>query len=438
MREKATVTDPLRGRLDAGVLAEMAAGEPRWLGEARARALELQHQLPPPDRTLHRWRYVDPARLAPGGRTVDRRAPLTAPAPLAADSGASIVVRRGPAGGTVAMTGAARAAGVEVLDLAQAAREREDLVRPWLGALVQSVDNPFAALNGALWSGGLFLFVPPRTRLDAPIHLVTEVGGDGLVLPRSLLIIGEGAEVSVLEEIVGADGVADAPLVHQASEVIVGAGAMLNLVAVQELPLKATSTSMTFVRLDAGAQLLDLFAAFGGSLAKADLAVDLRGRGASAQVLGAVFGGGRQQFDHHTIIDHEAPDTSSNLDVRVAVQGRAKSSATGRLYIAHDAVRSEAYQENRNLLLSESASAVLIPELEILTDEVQAKHGATVGPIDEDQLYYLNSRGLSPVEATAMIVEGFFESILARVPAGLTRERVRTRVQARLSAPAGR
>ncbi len=431
-------------------LAAIGAEEPRWLTDLRARALSLFETLPLPDRALHRWRYVDPAKLQPGDRPLRRETGTVRLASLAADADSSVVVRRRSGETVVALSDDARAAGVEVLDLAVAARDRGDLVRPFLAKLVPPAESPFAALNAAFWSGGLFLAIPRAVRLDKPVHVVTEIAGEGLVLPRSLVLVGEGAEVTLLEELTGelsgdltgevsgaAHGTAAAPglLVHRTAEIVVGAGARLEFVVVQELPARASSSSVTRIRLEQDAYARDLFAAFGAGTAKADLTIDAAGRGASADVLGVVFGGERQQFDHHTVLEHRAPDTSTSLDVRVALLGRAKSSTTGRLFIGGEAVRSQAYQENRNLLLSETASAISIPELEILTDEVQAKHGATVGPIDEDQLYYLRTRGLSADEATAMIVSGFFEALLSRIPEGSVRERVRTRVEARLSAP---
>jgi len=133
------------------------------------------------------------------------------------------------------------------------------------------------------------------------------------------------------------------------------------------------------------------------------------------------------------VLEHLAPRTASRLNLRVALRDRSKSAFTGMLRIAHEAVHSEAYQENRNLLLHETANAISIPELEILTDEVQASHGATVGPIDEEQLFYLAARGLARPEAERMIVGGFFEPLLARIPDETVREEVRGRVEARLA-----
>lgn len=416
--------------------------EPEWLSTQRARANELRRELPLPHRAEHRWRYVDPARLQPGSRPPVAEAGTHRVENLPDDDPAVLVIRRGADGTTVRLSGEARGAGVMVLPLAVAAVEHEELVRPWLGQLVKAGETPFTALNAAGWTGGLFLHVPKHVALTRPIRIETHAPADGLALPRNLLLIGDGAEVSILEELTGtaADASsgaagADGLLVHRVNEVVVGAGARLEIVVAQELPTRATTASVTRIRLERDAFARELFAAFGAGLAKADLTLDLQGAGASCDVLGAVFGTGRQAFDHHTILEHRAPDTSSNLDVRVALAGKAKSSSTGRLYIGKEAVRSQAYQENRNLLLSEQSSAVSIPELEILTDEVQAKHGATVGPIDDDQLYYLQARGLSRDEATAMIVAGFFEALLARIPEGSVQERVRTRVEARLAAP---
>lgn len=419
-------------------LEALAAGAPDWLAANRRGAYELYREALLPERALHRWRYVDPARLVPKDLALNREAPLEQGPDLPDDAEASVLVTRGPGGHVVRLGAEARRAGVVALDLERAAREREDLVRPLLGAVEPAGETPFAALNAALWSGGLFLSVPRGTRLAKPIRLATDAAPQGLSLPRNLIVFGEEAEATVLEELTGREDGEARPMVHRANEVVVGAGARARLVFVQELDARAVAASTTRVRLERDGFFQQLFAAFGGALAKTDLFVRAVGPGAETQVLGAVFGGGKRQFDNHIVIEHEAPDTTSNLDVRVALEGRAKAATTGRLYIAGDAARSSAYQENRNLLLSADANAVSIPELEILTDDVAAKHGATVGPIDEDQLYYLRSRGLDAREAAAMVVSGFFEALLAKAPEGLAQDVVRRRVAARLFGAEGR
>ncbi len=392
---------------------EWTAGEPAWLRAARAAAFRAFDGAAPPDRALHRWRYAEAARLMPGDR------PL---APAAFDPGA------------IVLDPEAERAGVVAIDLSRAAAERPETVRAALGRLVAADESPFAALNAALWTGGLFVEIPPGVRLTRPIVRLRRYGGSGVVLPRTLCLLGADSEAVFIDEQLPADGAgADAPLVHRTLEWVVGDGARLTLVTLQDLPSGASGTTTTRVRLGRGAALDAVFTAFGGAATKSDLAVELAGEGACAEVRGVVFGTGRQQFDHHAVLEHLAPRTASRLDLRVALRDRARSAFTGMLRIAHDAVHSEAFQENRNLLLHETAHAVSIPELEILTDEVKASHGATVGPIDEDQLFYLETRGLPRPEAERMVVGGFFEPLLARIPDDGAREEVRGRVEARLA-----
>ena len=392
---------------------ELAAGEPVWLREARAAAWSAFEAAALPDRAQHRWRYTDAARLLPGDRAL---------AHAAFD----------PQG--IVLDPEAERAGVIAMDLSRAAAERPEAVRAALGTLVPAQETPFTALNAALWSGGLYLEVPAGVRLSRPLVRLRRYAGGGMVLPRTVCVLGEGAEAVFIDEQLAAEGSAsDAPLVHRTLEWVVGDGARLTLVQLQDLPSGATGTTTGRARLGRGAAMDVVFTAFGGASIKTDFTAELAGEGARAEIMGVVFGAGRQQFDHHAVLEHLAPRTASRLNLRVALRDRSKSAFTGMLRIAHEAVHSEAYQENRNLLLHETANAISIPELEILTDEVQASHGATVGPIDEEQLFYLAARGLARPEAERMIVGGFFEPLLARIPDETVREEVRGRVEARLA-----
>jgi Fe-S cluster assembly protein SufD len=391
----------------------LAAAEPAWLREARAAAWSAFESAALPDRAQHRWRYTDAARLLPGDRALVHAA-------------------FDPQG--VVLDPEAQRAGVIAMDLSRAAAERPETVRAALGRLVPAEETPFTALNAALWSGGLYLEVPAGVRLARPIVRLRRYAGSSAVLPRTLCVLGNGAEAVFIDEQLPAEGgAADAPLVHRTLEWLVGDGARLTLVQLQDLPGGATGTTTARARLGRGAAMDVVFTAFGGAAVKSDFTAELSGEGARAEIMGVVFGAGRQQFDHHAVLEHLAPRTASRLNLRVALRDRSKSAFTGMLRIAHEAVHSEAYQENRNLLLHETANAVSIPELEILTDEVQASHGATVGPIDEDQLFYLAARGLPRAEAERMIVGGFFEPLLARIPDETVREEVRSRVEARLA-----
>jgi len=418
-------------------IADLAQGEPEWLLAERSGAWTLFDGASLPDRALHRWRYTDPSRLLPGERSLSPALPLAADPSVAAPP-ASLVIARGADGrAAVALSPEAEKAGVIAIDLSRAASELGERLRERLGRLVEPGEHPFAALNSALWTGGLYLEVPAGVRLAGPILHVRRFSGPVLSVPRMLAVVGDGAEVVVVDEQLAADGTGggerEAPLSHRVQEWVVGAGAKLTVVARQDLPPGAAGTTTARARLERDASMTLIATHFGGSLVKSDVAVELAGEGARSEILGLVFGTGRQHFDHHVVQHHLAPHTTSRLNVQVALKERAKSAFTGMLRIGADAVHSEAYQENRNLLLDETTNAISIPELEILTDEVQASHGATVGPIDEDQLFYLSARGLPRPEAERMIVSGFFEPSVARIPDEGVREQVRQRVERRLA-----
>jgi Fe-S cluster assembly protein SufD len=288
-------------------------------------------------------------------------------------------------------------------------------------------------MNAALWSGGLYLEVPSGAELTLPIRHVLDLNvADGVAFPRALMAIGENATVTLVDEILGSLDEARGLMVHRALELIVGAGAQVKMGALQHTPEGATSYTVARSRVHRDASLTYVFGTFGGKTTKFDLTTDLAERGANVDTLGFVFGRERQAFDHHVVQKHHASDTTSHLDVRVALDDRAKSAATGLLWIGHEGYRSEAYQENRNLLLSENANAISLPELEIMTDDVKASHGATGGPVDAEQLYYLMTRGLSPREAEALIVAGFFEPLLQKIPDPEVEDRGRQLIEQRL------
>ncbi len=170
----------------------------------------------------------------------------------------------------------------------------------------------------------------------------------------------------------------------------------------------------------------------GGRLARNDVEVELQGRGAESEMLGLVFAEGAQEFDYHTLQGHRSPDTRSDLLFKNALDDRSHSSYTGVIVIDRGAQRSDAYQANRNILLSEGARADTEPKLEIEADDVRCTHGATVGPIDEEQLFYASSRGLAPDDAARLIVEGFFQEVFEKFGDARVTEALRGRVSPHL------
>jgi Fe-S cluster assembly protein SufD len=206
------------------------------------------------------------------------------------------------------------------------------------------------------------------------------------------------------------------------------------VVFVQTLGPRAIHAPIVRARVERDATLETVSVALGGSLVKALQTTELAEPGATTRILGIVFGDGRRHFDHHTFQDHVAPSTSSNLDYRTVVGGRARSAYTGRLRIRPDAAKSDAHQRNHNLVLSDDARADTIPELEILTNDVSCSHAAAVAPIDEEQVHFCASRGLSPDQARKLIVLGFLEPTVEQIPGELLLARVRDALEKRLEA----
>jgi Fe-S cluster assembly protein SufD len=202
-------------------------------------------------------------------------------------------------------------------------------------------------------------------------------------------------------------------------------------VAVQRLGRGVRYHVTQRVSVGRDANVLTATAALGSGITKSSFGSLIEGPGANVELVGFLFGEARQQFDHHTLHDHRSGHSYSNIDFKVVLKDRARSAYTGLIRIERDAPQSEAYQENRNLILSDSAKAESVPELEILTDDVRCTHGATMGSLDPEHLFYLMSRGLARSDAIRLIVEGFVEPTLSRVPEDL-RERLRTQVEERI------
>jgi Fe-S cluster assembly protein SufD len=400
-----TAESPLSPLVEA-----LASRGPSALAALRRAALDAYLAAPEQDRSLHLWRYTDPKKLLPDG--------LRVPAPGdASGDGLPASALRSPALLPAESGGVQLPAGVEVRDLAGRAGER-------FASLSSAATGRYEALNLALFDGGAFVRVGKERRLERPLTLVHHAGAPGtLTCTRTLVVVEEGAEAALVEEFdspVAGDG-----LLNAVTEIFLAPGARLVHTTVNTLGGRVRANVVQRARLEAGASLVSVSVSLGAAIFKLEASAELAGPGAHSEVLGAVFGTGRQHLDDHFFQDHVAPRTRSDLLVRVALMERARASYTGRLRIAVDAPGSEAHQENRNLLLSEAARADSIPELEILTHEVQCSHAAATGPVDPAMLFYLRSRGVSGAEAERLIVLGFLEPVFARIPGEALAEAVR-------------
>jgi len=390
--------------------ADLVADLARRLGDAdpdsRRAALETLAGMEPPHRAEHLWRFTDPAALLPEAWDA---AAADAPAPPAlsvdgdAFAGTVVLASGGPP--AVVLDDAARAAGVTVTPLAAAA--------PAARAAAGAADDPgfFPRLNAAAWNAGALVRIPANVRLERPLRVI--VAASALALPRLLVEVGAGAALTLLEDHRG-----DAGRVLGASLLAVGAGADVRHLLLQRWGDGVTGYLHRRAVLDRDAVLRTAFAALGGRRAKLEIGARLAAPGGRSEMIGvALADGDDRHLDLHTRHRHDAPLTTSDIDFRAVVAGTARSTYTGLIRIEEAARGCEAFQENRNLLLSEKARADSIPELEILNEDVACSHGATMAPVDRDQCFYLESRGLDPDAAVRLVVSGFLEPTLARLPA---------------------
>ncbi|HVN74764.1 MAG TPA: Fe-S cluster assembly protein SufD [Thermoanaerobaculaceae bacterium] len=401
--------------------ASRAAGEDAALLALRNQARVLLSPLDLPDRARHLWRYTDPSRFLPESDPT-ALAPTDVGPPWRLDEPLSVAaLLAGGALRVVEVDPKARKAGVTVEDLHRAT------VGGHLGSIVPPSHGFLEAINTAAWRGGVLVRVPDGVELQHPIRLRLVAGIP--TIPRVVVLAGRGSSFEIIEGHVG--GERGAGKVIGVTEIVVGEGASVRYGLVQRWETGVVGHLTARARVHSGARFQMSLASFGGTVFKADVGAILAGEGAEVETCGVAMGGDSQHFDHHTEHVHESGKTHSNLDFKVALTGSARSAYTGMIRIAPGAAGAEAYQENRNLLLSENARAESIPELEILTDDVRCSHGATVSPVDPEQLFYLKSRGLPHLQAMRVIVYGFLDQTLARLPQ-TTRDRIAALVAARL------
>jgi Fe-S cluster assembly protein SufD len=399
------------------------AGEDHALLALRNQARESLVPLVLPNRARHLWRYTDPARFLPDTDPTDLTPTDVGPTWRLEEPLSVAGLLAGGALRVVEVDAHARKAGVLVEDL-HTAQATE-----FLGKIVSESHGFVEAINTAAWRGGVLVRVPARVALEHPIRLRIVAGP--LTVPRVLVVAGEGSSFEIIEGHVGGDR--SGGKVLGVTEIFVGRDANVRYGLVQRWEPGVVGHLTARASVAAGARFQLSLASFGGSTFKADVGAILAGEGAEVETAGVAMGGDQQHFDHHTEHIHNAAKTTSNLDFKVALTHAARSAYTGMIRIAPHAPGSQAYQENRNLLLSHDARAESIPELEILTDDVRCSHGATVAPIDPEQLFYIQSRGLANLQAMRVIVYGFLDQTLARLPQ-TTRERIEALVAARLHA----
>ena len=286
----------------------------------------------------------------------------------------------------------------------------------------------FAALHAANASAGVLIVVPKNVEVKLPLvsfHWLD--GNESAVFPHTLIVTGENAKVTVVD-FLGSTEAGGAGLACGLNDLLVGAGAKVDLICFQRWGSKVTSFQLNSTRVEKDGEARSLFVNLGAAYARQESRSTMVGSGARSEMLGLSVGNDRQEFDQRTLQCHDVPNTWSDLLYKNALDDRSKSIFKGLIRVAPGAAKTDAYQNNRNLLLNPEAEADSMPGLEILNDDVRCTHGATTGQIDRDQLFYLMARGINPRTGAQLLAHGFFEEVIARLPDKKIGEAVRTLV----------
>jgi Fe-S cluster assembly protein SufD len=305
--------------------------------------------------------------------------------------------------------------GVIFTDFQTAEKEHPELVQKLAGSVINYQEGKFAALAAAFAWTGILLYVPEGVVIDQPLHsILWGEGVDQAIISHLLVWVDEGASVTYVHESASNSGVSN---FHTGLvEIKVSQAANLRFVELQSWGDQVWNFSHERAQVGRDGNLDWIFGAIGSKVTKNFSSLDLVEKGATGKMSGFYFTNGKQHLDHDTHQAHQAPNTTSDLLFKVALKGSSHSVWRGMIYVAPGAQKTDGYQANRNLVLSPLARADSIPGLEILADDVRCTHGATVGKIDPEPMFYLLSRGIPEKEAERLIVEGFFDPIMQRIP----------------------
>jgi Fe-S cluster assembly protein SufD len=428
-------------------------GEPEWVRDIRWKAWETFEQLPMPTPRDEEWRRTDLKTFR-----LSDYAPISLPN---YDGIASVEAlpnelkqflhpgsEEGNVAGLLVHHGAktvyrwlseeAERKGVVFLDMATALKQRPDLLEGRLHQLIPTSETKFVALHAALMNAGAVVYIPPKVQLKLPLHLFFWLDTERSSLFDHVLVIADKeSEVVVLTHYASPQGEFSA-LSSGAVEIFAEPGARVFFISLQEWGERVYDFHFVRANIRQDAYMRWVLTAFGGKLWRINCHSRLSEPGASTDMLGMSVGAGIQQFDHHTFQEHVAPQCKSDLLFKVVLMDRASSIYRGLIKVHKNAQGTDAYQANRNLLLSPKAKADSMPLLEIEANEVRCTHGATIGRVDELQLFYLMSRGISRRQAEKIIVDGFLRPVIDKVPVQWFGEKMQSLLDAKMLAEAKR
>lgn len=438
-RRPANSAAPSYAQADVEALSS-ANSEPLWLRECRLAAWEIYEDLPMPTLSDEEWRRTDYRHIrweeadkiiSPNGAAREL-VPASNLEPLIGDKQGGLMVFVD--GKLVYREVADELAqqGIIFTDLLTACKEHEDLVRARL--MTQAVlptDGKFAALHGALWTHGVFLHVPRNQTAELPFHVVMYNTHAGATMGHALVVLEENAHATVQVDYASANAGTDSSYIG-ATELLVGDAASLRYVALQDWNRRTYEFSHQRARIGRDANLDWIVGVMGSRLTKAFLEIELDGKGANGRMSGFFFADKDQMFDLDTQQNHNAPLTTSDLLFKGSARDHARTVWQGMIKSLPKMQKIDGFQACRNLVLSEEARMDSIPGLEIEADDVACSHAATFGTLEEEPIFYLMSRGITRPEAQLMVIKGFFDELLERIPFERVRQRLEDAIEAKI------
>ena len=409
----------------------------------KKKAWEAYHQLPFPTTSDEAWRRTDIRKLHIGDLLLPQEAvlanqtltniPTRLLRPIVGEQYAGqIVIDANQVQSNLSPELAAQ--GVLFTDLEIAEQHYPYILEMASEKVVRPDEGKFSALVGAYATTGILVYIPRGVEVKEPLHSILWGSGINIAyLSRIVVIVDEGASLTYVHEAASLNESNGQSMHAGIVELVVKDNAKLRFVELQSWGDHVWNFSHERAVVGRDANLEWIFGAVGSHLTKNFSDLDLKGEGAMGRMSGFYFSNGDQHLDHDTQQNHLAPHTTSDLLFKGALKGKSRSVWQGMIYVAPGAQKTDGYQANRNLILSEQARADSIPGLEILADDVRCTHGATVGKIDPDLVFYLRSRGIPVEEAERLIVEGFFDPIMQRIPFEGVRNRFQTAIEEKMN-----
>lgn len=413
--------------------------EPGWLKDSRLKAFESYVKIPTPSNRDENWRRTEVDALDLSTLSVvvsESKEQIAAKEPAVISTALSHLGKNLPYIYTTSKSVEIGNADSELLSkgvifcsLKTALAKHADLLSKYLSSENQpepdfAKDDKFYLMNQSLFNCGAFLYVPKNVILESPVINVLSSGDETstALFPRVIIIVEQGAKAEFVNVCTAAksnkkgEDNGALSLVNSSIETYVGANASLSYVDVSDFAANTFAVSRVYNEVKKDGSLHATTVALGGWQIKSDIQTNLKEPGSKSDIRGVVLGAGSERYSFNTIQDHIAPDTTSTINFRVALKDSSSSAYLGTIRVSKEGQRTDSYQSNKNLLLGSNAHADSIPKLEILADDVKCAHGATVGPADKEQIFYLMSRGLSTLEAEEMIVTGFFRQVVQSCP----------------------